>query len=57
MAGTGCRVEPANLVCKQGIFVQKKYQYPDKTQVHWIEEEKMEVSIMIDMLSELFFYN
>ena len=37
---TQCEVRPANLVCKQGIFVQKKYQYPDKTQVHWIEEEK-----------------
>lgn len=40
VAGSTCKIELPNRVCKQGIFVQKKYQYPDKSQLHWVEEEK-----------------
>ena len=38
--GSTCAVAASNVVCRQGLFVQKKYQYPDKTNVHWIEGQR-----------------
>jgi hypothetical protein len=37
--GSACAVAASNVVCKQGLFVQKKYQYPNEGRKHWTVEQ------------------
>ena len=34
------RIERSNLVCKQGIFVKKVFQYPDQMKNYWVMEQQ-----------------
>jgi mannosyltransferase OCH1-like enzyme len=36
----GVTAQPLTNMCRQGVFVKKRFQYPDKQKKHWIEDQK-----------------